>query len=355
MDRSMEQLKDYLITRLILVITCVLAVEAFVLLLVRGILLPLAAYAANFEPHERGLRLTDLFAVILSLIRGNSQQLLWGIAGSSGALLVMLLIVFLLLAPVAVGILVYAHLVTMRVDELQRQREAEHAAYDAQRNLMLSDFAHDLRTPIMTISGYAGALADGVVREEGMRQEYLEAIRRKSVRMGELINLLFEYVKLGSVSFHLKKEPCDLNALVAEAAASLYMDLEESGMEMRADIPEEPFTVEADRAQAGRVLNNLLVNAMRHNPEGTVVAVQVQRLAGMEEVAVADSGLPITKTAEELFEPFAKGDDSRGGDKGSGLGLSISKKIADMHGWELTLAQPYGSYTKAFVLRVPER
>ena len=267
----------------------------------------------------------------------------------------MLLIVFLLLAPVAVGILVYAHLVTMRVDELQRQREAEHAAYDAQRNLMLSDFAHDLRTPIMTISGYAGALADGVVREEGMRQEYLEAIRRKSVRMGELINLLFEYVKLGSVSFHLKKEPCDLNALVAEAAASLYMDLEESGMEMRADIPEEPFTVEADRAQAGRVLNNLLVNAMRHNPEGTVVAVQVQRLAGMEEVAVADSGLPITKTAEELFEPFAKGDDSRGGDKGSGLGLSISKKIADMHGWELTLAQPYGSYTKAFVLRVPER
>ena len=220
---------------------------------------------------------------------------------------------------------------------------------------MFSDFAHDLRTPIMTISGYAGALSDGVVKDETQKKQYLTAIRAKADRMSELITLLFDYTKLGSVNFHLKKEPVDRNELLRETAASAFSDMEDAGMELLAEIPEEPYVVSADRAQVSRVIGNLLTNAIRHNPAGTKIAVGVRRLAGMEMIAVADTGVTIEKDPKQLFEPFVKGDDSRSETKGSGLGLSIAKKIVDMHGWEIELRQPFGKYTKAFVISVPER
>ena len=93
---------------------------------------------------------------------------------------------------------------------------------------------------------------------------------------------------------------------------------------------------------------------MRHNPSGTKIAVSVKRIAGAELLAVADRGVPIEGQAAKLFEPFVKGDKSRSGDRGSGLGLSICKMIADMHGWSIGLAQPYEGYTKAFVVKITE-
>ncbi len=351
----MDNLKSFLTTRLLAVAAAAGALEMIVQVAVQGVLLPLAGYLAKTSPETGLVRGTDLFMILRSILFGNAQGAVLGIMARSQVLLLLMLSLFLVLVPVVTGLIVYSRIVAARVNELQKSRDAEREAYYAERNLMLSDFAHDLRTPIMTISGYAGAISDGVVTDPEMKAEYIDAIRRKSDRMSGLINLLFEYVKLGSTGFALHKKECDINELAAETAAALYTDMEDAGMELEADIPEEPFIADADKAQAGRIINNLLVNAMRHNERGTQIAVLVNRLAGMEEIAVADTGVKIEKDPEQLFEPFVKGDDARSGDKGSGLGLSISKKIADMHGWELTLVQPYGKYTKAFVLRVPEK
>ena len=351
----MENLKSFLITRLLMVAAAAGAIEALLQFAVQTVLLPLAAYLANTGSDAGLVRRTDLLTILRIILAGNTQGAVLGILARSQVLLILMFSLFLLLVPIVSGLIIYARLVTARVNELQKIRDAEREALYAERNLMLSDFAHDLRTPIMTISGYAGAISDGVVTDPEMKAEYIDALRRKSDRMSTLINLLFEYVKLGSTGFALTKKDCDINELAAETAAALYTDMEDAGMELLAEIPEEPFIAEADKAQAGRILNNLLVNAMRHNSSGTRIAVLVKRLAGMEEIAVADTGVRIEKDSEQLFEPFVKGDDSRSGDKGSGLGLSISKKIADMHGWELLLVQPFGTYTKAFVLRVPEK
>ena len=350
----METLKVFLIKRLIAVMAVVLVSEALVLALVRVFLVPIALRAASMQPPAR-VSVTEILLGLYSVIIGHWQLTPAGIAVRSGAVLLMLLSLFLLAAPVTAGIILYAQMVSARVDELQRKRDEEHREYDAQRSLMLSDFAHDLRTPIMTISGYAGALQDGMVKDEEQKKEYLDAIRRKADRMSELINLLFDYVRLGSASFALNREDCDINRLAAETAAALYTDIEQAGMELEAEIPEEAFIAEADKAQAGRILNNLLVNAVRHNPPGTRIALRIRRLAGMEVIEVADSGVPIPGDPEKLFEPFVKGDGSRSGDRGSGLGLSIARKITEMHGWTLTLEQPCSGYTKAFVLRVQEK
>jgi signal transduction histidine kinase len=99
---------------------------------------------------------------------------------------------------------------------------------------------------------------------------------------------------------------------------------------------------------------NLIVNAIKHNPEGTEVAVILVRQAAVAFVMVADTGVPITSNPADLFQPFAQGDAARTHSTGgSGLGLSICKRVADMHGFSLSIAQPYGRFTKAFVLQCP--
>ena len=350
----MDNLKSYLVTRLVAVMGAVALFEIIVLGAVRQILLPIAAAAAQMESASNSLRLQDIFSLIYIAFFGRGEGAVLSVLGRSQIFLLLLAIFAIILAPLAAGVMVYSWLVARRVNELEEQREKEREAYAAKRNRMFSDFAHDLRTPITTIAGYAGALSDGMVKDPAQQKEYLEAICRKSERMSELINLLFDYVKLGSTDYKLNKKDCDVNALVAEIAATLYTDVEEAGMELIADIPETPFVVSLDRSQAGRLINNLLINAMRHNPSGTRIAVSVKRIAGAELLAVADSGVPIEGQAAKLFEPFVKGDKSRSGDRGSGLGLSICKMIADMHGWSIGLAQPYEGYTKAFVVKITE-
>ena len=113
--------------------------------------------------------------------------------------------------------------------------------------------------------------------------------------------------------------------------------------------PKEPTTIWADKTQIRRVVSNLLSNAIRHNPAGTRIVLALVHRAGVAEVVVADSGKLIEGDPQELFEPFARGDASRT-DGGNGLGLSIAKTIANMHGYRLTLQQPYGEYSKAFIM-----
>ncbi|MBR2123354.1 MAG: HAMP domain-containing histidine kinase [Lachnospiraceae bacterium] len=345
----MEHLKNFLIIRLLAVMGIVLALEIPVMILVRMLILPLAAYLANMENASGTLGIGDIMAIITGIFAGGGQTAAMSILLGSGTFLLLVLAFAALLLPPAAGLLVYARMVTARVDALQKERESE-------RNLMLSDFAHDLRTPVTTISGYAAALTDGLVKDPETEREYLLAIRRKSMKLGELIGLLFDYARLGSVDYKLNRTKCDINAIAAEAAASLYSDIENAGMELEASIPDAPFMVSADPAQAGRIFSNLITNAIRHNPPGTRIALIIRPAAGSELAAVADSGVVIDKDIEQLFKPFVRGDETRkgSGDTGSGLGLSIVKKISGLHGWDLSFAQPFEGYTKAFVLRIPD-
>ncbi len=348
----MERLRSFLITRLVLVLMAVAVCELMLAGLIGLTLLPFIRFLSGMAADNAGLMLQDLPRLIWGIISGNSG-LVMSTLSSSFVVLISLAILLLLLAPVVAGIFLYAHAVTGQVARLEREREAERRSYEEKRNLMLSNFAHDLRTPIMTISGYADALSDGMVTDPAQKNEYLTAISAKSRRMAELIDLLFEYVRLGSAGFSLHRERLDLHAFLAEIAAGCYADIEDAGMTLDAGIPEEPYEISADAAHLKRVFENLLINAVRHNPPGTSIRIQVRKLAGVELVAVADSGTSITKTEQELFEPFVKGDDSRNGSRGSGLGLSVVRQIVDMHGFEIHLQQPFGSFTKAFVVKIP--
>ena len=293
----------------------------------------LQSYLADYTPLEARL-MTTVFVLFLAAL-----LLLW-------------------LLPYILAAASFGAVVSRKVTELEEEQRQRQAAYERQRNLLLSDVAHDLKTPMTTVVGYAHALLHEDVANPGQQREYLKAIYRKSIQMNELILLLFEYVKLDSEGFALKIEDVDAAECVRETAAAMYADFEDDGMTFLADIPEDRVALPLDMLQFTRALTNLLVNARKHNPRGTTVGVEMTELGQEVEVRVWDSGEPIAEEiAAHLFDPFVQGDASRRSKNGSGLGLSITRKIIEMHGGEVSLIQdnlPPGK-TKEFVITLPKK
>lgn len=344
----MDKLKGFLIKRLILVLVIIVALELIITGIINYIFFPLIGFMLQ-QPDLSSLSVKSIPFLLLGFITGNNA-LIYGTFATSTIMILIGISLLLIFIPIAAGIIIYASIVTKQVEIIQKERDDERKSYEAERNLMLSDFAHDLRTPIMTIGGYATALNDGMVKDEAQKKEYLMAIESKSKRMTELITLLFEYVRLGSAGFTLNRKRIDFHSFLTEIISRCYTDLEDANMEVDINIPEEPFYILADDLHLKRVIENLIINIIRHNPSGIKVSFSITKLSGVEYLAIADSGISITKSEKELFEPFVKGDDSRSQNTGSGLGLSVAKQVMDMHGYDITLKQPYKSYTKAFVL-----
>ena len=358
--RGKNNLVFYLVSRFIAVLLAVMVVESAVVWLESVTFLPLLRTLASSYVVDQTFETTSVIALVqwaLELLQAIASVRMLRppeLAQRSLAAALFLAMLFLLAVPVVVGALVYAGLVVRKVRALQEQRERELAQIEQQRSQFITDIAHDLRTPLMAISGMSHALADGLVRDEAMRDEYLQSICDKSDKMGTLVNAVFDYSKLGSGSFELQRQPLDLSELMLREAAASFADAEDAGMMLTTCIPEQQCTVFADPVQLSRVIANLIANAIKHNDAGVEVSVLLVKQAGVAYAIVADTGDPITANPNDLFQPFAQGDAARSAERGgSGLGLSICKRIADMHGFDLGIAQPYGRFTKAFVLQCP--
>ena len=248
----------------------------------------------------------------------------------------------------------YSSIVIKKMEEVREYDRKQRDEFAKKRNLLLSDITHDLKTPITTIAGYAQALNDGMVKDQERQKQYLTSIQKKSLEMSELITLLFNYVKLDSEGFSLKKEKVNIVEFVLRIAADAYTDMEDAEMEYDVDIPEESGYAEVDKAQLTRALTNLITNAVKHNTPGTKIKISMKNEFGYWIIKVLDSGERIEEVLmEHLFDPFVMGDESRNSRGGSGLGLSVSKKVIEMHGGKLWLEQPTeGIYTKAFCVGI---
>lgn len=255
--------------------------------------------------------------------------------------------------PIVMTSIWFSRIVAEEVERKARQEEELREQYERARNLMLSDIAHDLRTPITTIAGYAKALNDGLVTSDEKRTEYLEAIENKAERMSDLITLLFDYVRLDSEKFSLRMEKMDVTELLRENAALLYADAEEKQMEFEIEIPETPLLLDVDKLQFSRVVTNLINNALKHNEANTTITLELKEEKNRIQIIVKDNGKMIAPLiAEHIFEPFVVADASRESKGGSGLGLSIAKKIVEMHGWTLELLQDFERQEKSFVINI---
>lgn len=202
---------------------------------------------------------------------------------------------------------------------------------------MMADISHDLKTPITSIQGYAKALSDGIIADED-KDKYIKIIYEKSKKLTELINIFHEYSKLEHPDFNLIFEKVDLSEYLRAYIALKYEDIVESGFNIEVDIPEEEMEIKIDKVQLQRVFDNILGNSIKHNEKGTNIYVSLKEKNDIYEIIIADDGKGISKDiANNIFEAFTVGDESRNSKQGSGLGLAIAKTIVDLHGGTIEL------------------
>ena len=222
-----------------------------------------------------------------------------------------------------------------------------------EKQRMLADISHDLKTPITVIQGYAKAVLDGLTDKETEKQ-YLNTIFTKTESLTEMINTFYDYSKLEHPEFTLVREKQDLAEFVREYLAEKYNEIDLQGFTLEAEIPEEIMEYSFDGVQLKRVFDNIFSNAFKHNEPGTVIFFTLQQTDKSIRLEIGDNGTGIPKEIQEnLFEPFTVGDDSRNNKQGSGLGLAVAKKIVELHGGALFLEKAENpAVSTLFVVRL---
>ena len=217
-----------------------------------------------------------------------------------------------------------------------------------EQNLIYAAIAHDLKTPMTSVQGYAAALREGKIPPDE-QAEALGIICSKCRHMNELVDSLFEYARLGTEEYRLKTEPIDAAKITREIAAENYADFEEHGIELDTDISEEPLTVRGDAREFRRAVTNLIINAWKHNEPGTKVKITAAAKDGILLIAVADNGSQIPQQQRDaILQPFVTADASRTSHGGGGLGLAISARVIALMGGTLRIADAEKPYLKAF-------
>ena len=216
--------------------------------------------------------------------------------------------------------------------------EEQRLALEQDRQRMLAGLSHDLKTPMTIIEGFAKAIRDGVVREED-KQKYL--------------NEFYEYSKLDHPDFKLNTEPTDIVEFVRSFLAAKYDEFDIQGYEIRAELSDDRLTVALDREQFTRVLDNLVSNFFKYTPKGSTLTVGERCEDGKAKIYVMDNGGGIPEKARaDIFAPFVVAEESRS-KQGTGLGLTVCKKIVEMHGGTISLLDPDGQHMTIFEICIP--
>jgi signal transduction histidine kinase len=207
------------------------------------------------------------------------------------------------------------------------------------RRRLILDISHDLKNPMSSIQGYAELLMKKSDLSEQESNEYLEVILNNSKRANRLLTELFELSQMDSPEFSLKLVRTDISEYIRQICGELVPQLERAGFEYEFDILEESVFVLLDTDRFGRIIQNLADNAVRYNPPKTKVTVNLTVQNNQVVIDFSDDGIGIpAHLANHIFKPFVRADDSRNSKTGgSGLGLSIAKRIAEMHGGDLIL------------------
>ena len=218
-----------------------------------------------------------------------------------------------------------------------RESEERREKLEKDRQKMLADISHDIKTPVTVIDGYAQALESGLVPEKDVNK-YLREIKKKSEILSELVNSFYEYSRLDHPGFKLEKEKADLAEYFRAYLAEKYEELELNGFDVDIDIPEEIIKAEFDAFQLKRVFENIINNAMKHNTSGCTIfgAMEVKDKNFVIRLGDNGSGIP-EELRDRIFDPFVVGEEARVSGRGTGLGLSIAQKIVEAHGWKIKL------------------
>jgi signal transduction histidine kinase len=222
--------------------------------------------------------------------------------------------------------------------EKLKTSEEEKEGIQQSRNRVLVDLSHDIKTPISTIQCFSKALYEGLIEDEEKKKRYYYTIYAKGGRVSELINDLFEFVKLESTDYSpiiIKSDFCEF---IRKLIAEFYDEMEERNYDLYIRIPEKDIVIDFDEKIMNRAISNILINALKYNPEGTKLRIEIKETPNTIILEIGDNGVGIPEHIKEtIFQPFVRGDEARKSDGGTGLGLAVAKKIVKKHNGKLEL------------------
>lgn len=233
---------------------------------------------------------------------------------------------------------------------------AHRARLEAQRKAMVSDVAHELRTPLSNIRGWLEAAQDGVAEPD---PAFIAFLHDEAVQLQHIIDDLQDLAQADADALRLHPEPVRIEELLGQVAAAHQARADTAGVVLRVQAPppgRPPPALTADPVRLRQAVGNLVSNAVRHTPAGGEVTLRPygsdEGDAVLVDVADTGSGIPADDLAH-VFDRFWRGEKSRNRRTGgSGLGLAIVRKLAEAHGGTATAASVPGQGS-VFTLRLP--
>lgn len=228
---------------------------------------------------------------------------------------------------------------------------------DIESRELISNISHDLKTPLTTIKGYVEGLLDNVwVNNPEKQEKYLRTIYNKATDMDKLIDELTLYSKIGTNRATYVFRKIDARDYFRDCAEALFIELDSKGIDFDfKDMIQDDAIIMADPEYLKRVVNNIISNSVKNMPpENGKISITLADEGKYVKVAMADNGKGIPpKDVPHIFDRFYRGDAARNTSQGgSGIGLSIVKKVIEEHGGKIWVNSVLGEGTTMyFVLK----
>ena len=228
---------------------------------------------------------------------------------------------------------------------------------EAEQRALISNIAHDLKTPITAIKGYAEGMLDGVADTPEKQEKYIRTIYNKAGEMNTLINELTLYSNIDTNKIPYNFQKLNLHAYFEDCIEELGMDLENQHIRLDyANFVDPDVLIIADPEQLGRIIHNIVSNSVKYMRADVAsrVGIVIKDVGDFVQVEISDNGKGIaTQDLPYVFDRFYRADTSRNSAAGgSGIGLSIVKKIIEDHGGKIWVTSKENEGTTMyFVIR----
>ncbi len=217
-----------------------------------------------------------------------------------------------------------------------KESQEEKVQYDRENKELISNIAHDLKTPITAIKGYAEGIMDGVASSPERLDKYIRTIYNKANDMDRLIDELTFYSKIDTNKIPYTYSKINVSQYFKDCIDEVGLDMDAKGIELGYfNYVDEDVVVIADAEQMKRVINNIIGNSIKYlDKKKGIINIRIKDVGDFIEVEIEDNGKGIApKDLPNIFDRFYRADSSRNSSKGgSGIGLSIVRKIIEDHG-----------------------